>query len=279
MVANAAEKISETPFFLRNGSHDLFAIYHAPVVAHRRRPFLFCHPFGEEKLWTHRVLVSFARRLADLGHPVLRFDYMANGDSSGSFHESSVSTALSDIACALEELKRRTGCEQAGLLGLRLGATLASLTADERSDVDTLVLWAPIIDGDRYVQELLRINVTTQMAAYREVREDRAALVERFARGGTVNVDGYEMGPRMYEELSGLKLGATPPRFAHSCLLMHVDPSGAGSAPADLRRLQAHYGRGDLVVVHENAFWKETKRFYGSVPSMAEGTLKWLEDR
>ena len=279
MVAKATAEISELPFFLRNGCHELFAVYHAPAGATRRLPFVFCHPFGEEKLWTHRVFVSFARQFAGSGHPVLRFDYMGNGDSSGSFHESTVTTALSDIACAIEELKRRSGSGRVGLVGLRLGATFAGLIADDRADIETLVLWAPIIDGARYVQELLRINVTTQMAVYREVREDRAALVEQLRRGATVNVDGYEMGCRMYDELNSVRLAGSPRRFPHSCLLVHVDPSDVAAPSAELRRLKDCYGRADLLVARETPFWKETKRFYGSVPALTGPTLQWLGDR
>ena len=90
-----------------------------------------------------------------------------------------------------------------GLLGLRLGATLAATAAESRPDVDRLVLWAPIVDGARYAQDLLRINITTQLAVYREVREDRAALVEAMRAGQTANVDGYEVGIAMYEGLTG----------------------------------------------------------------------------
>ena len=48
--------------------------------------FVFCHPLTEEKLWTHRVFVTFARELAAAGHTVLRFDYRGNGDSDGIKH-------------------------------------------------------------------------------------------------------------------------------------------------------------------------------------------------
>ena len=60
-------------------------------IANYARPggIVFCHPFGEEKLWTHRVFVTFARRLAAAGHAVLRFDHRANGEQMGPRHEAS----------------------------------------------------------------------------------------------------------------------------------------------------------------------------------------------
>ena len=174
---------AETPFFFRNGAYDLFGIIHEPVRI-EGPGFVFCHAFGEEKLWTHRVLVSFARTLARCGCPVLRFDLMGNGDSDGGFAESTVTSAMSDIGCAIDTLRRRTGLAEVNLLGLRFGATLAAETAERRDDIQRLVLWSPIVDGARYMQDLLRINLSTQMAVYKEIRVDRVALAEQLKAGG-----------------------------------------------------------------------------------------------
>jgi len=65
------------------------------------------HPFAEEKLWSHRVFVSFARALAERGYPVLRFDYMGAGDSSGTTPETSLQTHLDDLRAAVEVLLAR----------------------------------------------------------------------------------------------------------------------------------------------------------------------------
>src|SRR5687768_18149474 len=92
--------MNETPLFFNRGPWQLFGVYHAPHNGSTATPFVFCHPFGEEKLWAHRVYVGFARELARRGHPVLRFDYAGNGDSSGTFDESSIETALADIDAA-----------------------------------------------------------------------------------------------------------------------------------------------------------------------------------
>ena len=61
---NPSPVTTETPFFFPSGKHSLFGILHQPAAATCLPAFVFCHPFGEEKLWTHRVFVSFARRLA-----------------------------------------------------------------------------------------------------------------------------------------------------------------------------------------------------------------------
>jgi len=122
--------LKETPFFFLNGAYQLFGILHEPVRPdHSRDGVVLCAPFGEEKLIAHRVLVNMARSLAAVGHAVLRFDFMGEGDSGGGFEDSTIASRLSDISAALSMLKEKTGSKKVGLLGARFGATLALLAA------------------------------------------------------------------------------------------------------------------------------------------------------
>jgi exosortase A-associated hydrolase 2 len=271
-------EMTETPFYFMNGERALFGVWHTPTRDISLTPFVFCHAFGEEKLWTHRVFVSFARRLAAEGHAVLRFDYMGNGDSGGSFSESSLETACADVTCAIEEVRRRTGATQVNLLGLRFGATVASLVAETAPGIEHLVLWAPIVDGARYMQELLRINLTTQMAVHKEIRQDREALVAAMRDGQTVNVDGYDMSLPMYAEVSGVKLAANPKRHVGRCLVVQIDRQ-PGRPAAELSQLAASYQHGAAIFAQEEPFWKEIQRFYDSAPNLFSVTLDWLYAR
>jgi exosortase A-associated hydrolase 2 len=266
----------ETPFFFPDGTGRLFGVFHDASGPAQRLPFVFCHPFGEEKLWTHRVFVTFARALAGLGHPVLRFDYRGNGDSSGAFADSSIATALDDLDVAIGTLKARTDSAAVGLVGLRLGATLAATAAAARTDVSRLVLWAPIVDGGRYAQDLLRINVTTQLAVYREVRQDRVALVEAMRHGQTANVDGYEVGIAMYEGLGQLSLKGGGAVFAGPTLIVQLDRGAAAAPQPELAALSARYAGATLAQAQEEPFWKEIDRFYDTAPNLFAVTLDWM---
>ena len=268
--------IEEVPLFFPNGRYSLFGVLHKANGPTSLPAFVFCHPFGEEKLWTHRVFVGYARLLAAAGHPVLRFDYMGNGDSGGGFSESSVATACADVHCAIEQVRGLTGARTVSLLGLRLGATIASLVADEASDLQHLVLWAPIVDGDRYMQELLRINVTTQMATFKEIRQERPALVEVMRQGNTVNVDGYEMSFPLYSEVAALKLAAAPHRHTGPCLVAQIDRQERPSP--ELQQLAACYSRATVAFAQEEPFWKEIARSYQQhAASLFAVTSDWLK--
>ena len=268
--------MTENPFYFGRGDVSLFGVLHEPAQPGAVTPVVCCHPFGEEKLWAHRVYVSMARQLAARGRPVLRFDCMGIGDSSGHFAESSLTTMLDDLDAAVHEVRRRTGHAKVALLGLRLGATLAALAAERRDDVDRLVLWAPVVDGARYMQDLLRINLTTQMTVYKEIRQEREALVEAMRQGQTANIDGYEMRLPMYEEVSQVRLADDRKRTTALCLIVHVDRQPGKTVP-ELTRLAESYPNATLAFAQEEPFWNEIARFYGAAPALAEQTLSWLD--
>jgi len=268
--------VNETPIFFENGSYRLFGILHEPAAVPSGWGWVFCHPFAEEKLWAQRVYVSFARMLAARGAWVLRFDAMGNGDSEGQFSESSVETMLSDIGCAINMLERSSGkvLQGVGLLGLRFGATLAALAAGRYPNVRKLVLWEPIVDGGKYMQELLRVNLTTQTAIYKEIRHKREDLVRMMREGSTVNVDGYEIAYPCYEQASALKLNEGVIQFAGPCLIVQVGRAGQTIRP-ELKALQEAFPSVDIRAAVEEPFWKEIKQWYRTAPNLFETTLAW----
>jgi exosortase A-associated hydrolase 2 len=269
----------ETPFFFEGAAGALFGLLHEPPPdgPATREAFVFCHPFAEEKLWTHRTCVTMARALALRGHPVLRFDCRGNGDSDGVFPDFSLAGALDDVARAVEIVRERTGRTAVSLLGLRLGGTIAALSAERIPDIARLVMWAPVVDGGRYMQEQLRVNLATQLAVYKEIRQDRNALVATLQAGATVNVDGYEMAWPLFEQLSAVKLAATPRAFAGPCLIVQMDRQDGARPLPELEQLRAAYPRATLALVREEPFWKEIDAFYERAPRLYESTLAWLE--
>jgi exosortase A-associated hydrolase 2 len=271
--------MTETPLFFSGGGARLFGVLHQPGQAAARPAFVFCHPFGEEKLWAHRAYVTFARELAALGHPVLRFDYRGNGDSDGAFEESSLDTMIADVETALAYLRETVAPPAINLLGLRFGATVASLVAERQGDIQDLVLWAPIVDGGRYMQELLRINLTTQMSSYKKIVRDRAALVAEMEAGGTVSVDGYELALPLYAQCSSVKLAAEPKTFAGRCLALQIDRAPGAKPLPEMSELVGRYPNATLVCTQEEPFWKEIARYYGTPASAGTITLEWLQRR
>ncbi|HEU0224615.1 MAG TPA: alpha/beta fold hydrolase [Steroidobacteraceae bacterium] len=266
--------MTENAYFLPVGGERLFAFLHLPD-GKPRAAALLCAPLAEEKLWSHRVFVSFARELAGRGWAVLRFDFRGEGDSDRRFEESDLGTRLEDTAAAIDELKRRAGLSKVALLGLRLGAMIAAAAAAQRDDVERLVLWDPVVDGADYMQSVLRMNLMAQMAIHRKVVEDRDALVARLQRGEGVNVEGYELRLPLFEQVSGLKLGDLLAASGVSCQLVSISQKPA-PVRDELMALSSQLPRLALDSVAEEPFWREIRAFYRGAQRLFRSSLDWL---
>ena len=264
------------PIFFDNGTYRLFGILHKPERQSRGTGYVLCYPFAEERLWAQRVYVDFARGLSRRGNPVLRFDFMGTGDSEGEFEEADVETFLSDIGCAIRTLKAEIpGLIDVGLIGLRFGATLAAL-ATERSDVSRLILWDPIIDGNQYIQEILRSNLMTQTVIFKKVQRDRKMLVQDLMEGKTVNADGYEISRKLYEGVSEIRLNERPSRYEKQCLIVQID-NRIGPIKEKFLDLKKHFANSSVIDVLEEPFWREIKAYYGRAGNLFRATLEWME--
>jgi pimeloyl-ACP methyl ester carboxylesterase len=150
------------PFYFKSGDGHLFAWLHRPKTPGKSDiGFVICSPYGYESICAHRSVREFADAITAVGIPALRFDYRSTGDSS-EIDESADHVTLwsQDVIAAIREMRSRTGVERICLLGIRLGALLASLAAVECGAVESLILIGPVISGRRFVRELR----TTQLA-------------------------------------------------------------------------------------------------------------------
>lgn len=141
--------------FFGSSAGALFGCYHPPHSGKDRDcGVVLCYPMGHEYIRAHRACRLLATRLAAAGYPVLRFDYYGSGDSAGSSEDARLGHWLSDIASAVEHLRQRCCLAKICLVGLRLGGSLALLSAARRGACDSLVLWQPVVSGRGYVDEL-----------------------------------------------------------------------------------------------------------------------------
>ena len=145
-----------TPFYFGDRRRRLFGIFE-PAVATSvgKRAAVLCYPWGAEYVHAHRAMRQLAVRLSAAGIDILRFDYFGTGDSAGEMVDADLAGWETDIELAIEELRDIVGSARMTLIGLRLGATLAARVAARRPrDVDTLVLWDPILSGPDYLASL-----------------------------------------------------------------------------------------------------------------------------
>ncbi|WP_246472715.1 alpha/beta fold hydrolase [Azospirillum tabaci] len=161
-----------------------------------RRGVVLCAPYGGEALATHRAWRRFAEALAAAGLPVLRFDYPGTGNSVGEEGDPARLDAwLGGIRAATAHLRALTGVEEVALVGLRLGALLATAAA-RGVEADALVLLSPFPSGRAFLQELRAVALLAERPA------DAPPAV------GPEGIDsaGFRLTPETAEALRGLDL-------------------------------------------------------------------------
>ena len=271
----------EEPFFFENGEQRLFGVVHSPDKSIADKCFLLIHPFGEEKLWSHRVFVNFARGAAKRGYPVLRFDLSGHGDSDDQTENCTLSNWLADIDLARTRMKAMfPDVKTTSFVGLRLGATLAYLSASQSRERTNLILWEPILNGARYMQELLRINLSTQMAVFGGVKQNRESLVENMKLGELTNVDGYLICHKFFEDCTRIDLAQPElPRNVESCLVVQIAPNVKQKSRPDLVHFANSISKGAFIKVEEAPFWREIKPFSSRAANLVTATLEYVETR
>lgn len=273
---SAAPVLTEEPVFLGSGDERVFAFMH-PAAREARGTIVMCHAFAEEKLWSHRIYVTFAREAAQAGYNVARFDMRGEGDSALDFEESSIETRITDTLRVIATAQDRWSASDVVLLGHRLGGSIAAVTQTHAGrSVRAVAVWDPILDGEDYFGQLLRSNMATQMATQGKVTRMRDALVKAIQEGETIVVDGYGLTGEMYRGIAGLKWDKLPDLLQVPGLLVEV-PKGEQTAPSQpLAALAATRPQLQLALAAEPPFWRETKQFHKRAARFTADTLEWL---
>jgi alpha-beta hydrolase superfamily lysophospholipase len=229
----------------------LFGFHHPPADGPwRGTGVVLCPPIGTDYTRSDRAYRHLAERLAAIGFACLRFDLSGTGESGGEEDGAGLMKRwLEDVDAAIEELRARSGAGAIAIVGLRLGATLATVQAAERGDVDSLVLWNPCVTGAGFVGEVTKLHKLY------------IRIEPHLAEAPPPRVDGEEaLGlfvPRaLIDDLSRIDLLQTARRPAKRTLV--VDGGGLPARDALMGRLrelgaapelQAHPGHKFLITV------------------------------
>jgi len=205
----------------------LFGWYHAPTRPMRNGGVVLCNPFGYEAMCLHRCYRILAERIARAGIPALRFDYHGTGDSDGTDHDPDRLAAwLASIGAAVEELRRRAGISEVSLFGVRLGATLAVLSAIERQDLGSLVLWTPYLTGRAFLREMRMMQTAGAEQAFASAQDRGASPAVRKTESlgeASEEAIGYLLTGATVADLSKIDLRAQKVAPAKRVLLLGRD--------------------------------------------------------
>jgi pimeloyl-ACP methyl ester carboxylesterase len=204
------------------------------------------------------------RRLATLlaaaGCHVFRFDYFGTGDSMGQSRDATLRGWEEDIETAIEELRDTSGATRVALVGLRLGAALAThVAARKRKVVEALALWDPVVSGSEYLEELLGASRAGPGGA-----EDR-------------DVRGFPLSGAFRNELRTIDLVPLVPSLPAKTRLITSAPLPSHEVfRAELER----HGRSDITIeqVDNLRAWVEYRDYgAGAIPAkVLDAIVRWV---
>lgn len=231
---------------------------------------MICQPVGHEYVNSHRALRELAGRLCDRGFPVLRFDYYGCGDSSGEAEDAAISQWLDDISVALKEVRHRTGIDQVCIVGLRLGGTLALMSSMQHREIDSLLLWDPIINGKAYLNELQLLQ--------KEMLRCRPKPRYRAKPQDYTEVVGFPFPHLLNEQLQALDLLAMDARPVHNILMLQSYAAPLGNS---LRRRLSHSQAGlEYKEIQASPTWQPTSDGSLQVPyAVLQTAISWISNK
>ena len=254
------------PLFFGDAKAQLFGVYHPPAGSPRQRAIVICNPLGQEYMRAHRCLRQIASRLSSDGAHVFRFDYAGTGDSSGALADAGLEDWLKNIDQAIEELQAMSMVRKASLLGLRLGATLAARAAEKRTDIDSLLLWDPVVNGEDYLESL------------RGVHKDMLADLDRFPVVRTAEecheneIMGFRLSPQLVSDIRSLSLRSIDAERLRRCYVVESAGRPSGGAAGQLQMKSGE--RPEYLEVEDDLGWNDAKKIKAALlPNASVGAI------
>jgi len=198
-------KLTEESGYLPSPAGPIYCTTYRPDGG-RAKPdaaVLLLGAFAEERKSSTTAMVVMARAFAREGIASARIDFRGTGDSGGSSRNLSFASMVDDTAAACGALPGELGCGKIILAGVRLGASVAVLSAHRlKSRLRALVLMEPVVSGDVYARELSR-----KQAIRRMLTKDAgdAAVCEQ---DGVYDLDGIALDGCFMDSLSKVDLAA-----------------------------------------------------------------------
>ncbi len=143
------------PIYLETALDIVFGVFHTPPPgATPGAAVLICAPWGWDEVASYRSRRLWAERLAASGHPTLRFDLPATGDSAGMPADADrLESWVGATARATEWLRETTGSSRLVAIGLGLGGLLARESLARGARIEEIALWGAPANGRSFVRE------------------------------------------------------------------------------------------------------------------------------
>lgn len=192
------------PAFIEGQRGRIFALLRRPAVRRAAGCVLIVPPFAEEMNKTRPMLTMVAHRLSEYGIATVLPDLFGTGDSAGEFRDCDWDAWQDDLLRAAHWAEAQ-GFPVSDLLCVRLGCILgAQVSRKLQRPIGRTVLWQPVLDGQRFMTQFLRLRVAASMMDDR--RETVGDLRDRLNNGEAIEVAGYELSLDLVTQIDAARL-------------------------------------------------------------------------
>jgi len=257
LLVHPASRTSTRASFLGPPGRRLFICYHAPEGADAEAAVLICPPICAEATRNYRREVLVARELAERGIASLRFHYYGSGNSDGCSKDLAIPQMVEDAKRTAAHLLELTGAVRFGVLGTRLGASIATDVGVDHSGAP-LALWEPVARVDRYFREVFRARMITDLKHGSAAAAGAQGLLAQLQQTGWLDVCGYPISRQLYETAMNLDLARA--NLQHRPVLL-VEMNNQGTLRKETSRLVEQWGTvggptlQTQVIEHTEPWW------------------------
>jgi exosortase A-associated hydrolase 2 len=250
-----------TAEFIASARGSVFVLMRRPAGS-VRQTVLIVPPFAEEMNKSRKMIAELMRGLEQRGVASVLPDLYGTGESEGEFRDADWSVWQDDLTAAARWAAAR-GCAVTAMASVRLGCTLAvqAMRHDALAHVARHVFWQPVLDGQRFLTQFLRLRVAASMmnpAGKETVQQLRGKL----EKGETLEVAGYDLTSNLAQQIDKLSLLPTPSALADLHWFEVPADAQSGVSPATENAVTAARTGGTTVQMHSIPglpFWATTE--------------------
>ena len=226
---------------------------------------------------SYRAHAALARNLAINGVSSLRFHCAGVGNSGGESLETTLDTFVNDTIDAVDWLTARHDDNVVGVVGTRLGGTIATLAAEKHPLVTILGVHTPVVSGDDYWGFLLKARQITEITRGEKPKSKRQ-LIEELTAQGRIEIHGDLWNEEFVRSLRCIDLEQRTPASISSLMLTAVSTdTRAKSATTMLAERYHDTGSDAQLWEDQREFWTPKSFQDGYLPlGYVQQTVSWL---
>ena len=209
----------------------LFCVRRRALVTPITMRVLVVPPFAEELNKCRRLLALCTQTLAAAGAEVWWPDLSGTGDSAGEFADACWSHWLDELCDFDAALALAAPAAAPAYLALRSGALLLAAASSRLRDFERahVLLWQPVLEGGRYLQQFLRLRVMASRLRGRD--ESLPSLMTRLVQGELLEVGGYGLRAQLTNGLAAAQASAAMLGTARAVTVLEFKNT-AGASPS-----------------------------------------------